>query len=30
MAWVSPYFSYGLYVTVALVWFVPDRRFVRT
>jgi uncharacterized membrane protein len=29
LAWVSPNISYGLYVTVALVWFVPDRRFVR-
>jgi uncharacterized membrane protein len=30
LAYVNPYISYGLYVTVALVWFVPDRRFVRT
>lgn len=29
LAFVSPWISYALYVTVALVWFVPDRRFTR-
>ncbi len=29
LAWVSPWIAYGLYVAVALVWFVPDRRFTR-
>ena len=29
LAFVSPGISYALYVVVALVWFVPDRRFVR-
>ena len=28
-AFVSPWISYGLYVAVALLWFVPDRRFTR-
>ncbi len=27
LAFVSPYISYGLYALVAVVWFVPDRRF---
>lgn len=27
LAFVSPWISYALYVTVAIVWFVPDRRF---
>jgi uncharacterized membrane protein len=26
---LSPYLAYALYVTVALMWFVPDRRLVR-
>ena len=26
LAFVSPYLSYGLYVLVALLWFIPDRR----
>ena len=26
LAWVSPWIAYALYVGVALVWFVPDRR----
>lgn len=26
-AFVSPWISYGIYVAVALLWFVPDRRF---
>lgn len=26
-AFVSPWISYGLYAAVALLWFVPDRRF---
>jgi uncharacterized membrane protein len=29
-AFVSPWISYGFYVAIALVWFVPDRRFTRT
>jgi TMEM175 potassium channel family protein len=29
LAFVSPWISYALYVGVALLWFVPDRRFVR-
>lgn len=29
LAWVSPWISYGLYVGVAVIWFVPDRRFSR-
>jgi uncharacterized membrane protein len=29
LAWVSPWIAYGLYITVAVVWFVPDRRFTR-
>lgn len=28
-AWASPWISYAAYVVVALVWFVPDRRFTR-
>ena len=27
LAFVSPWISYGMYVAVALIWFVPDRRF---
>ena len=30
LAWVSPWISYSLYVGVAVVWFMPDRRFSRT
>jgi uncharacterized membrane protein len=30
LAWVSPWIAYGIYVAVAVVWFVPDRRFVRS
>jgi uncharacterized membrane protein len=30
LAFVSPWISYGLYVAVALMWFVPDRRFTRS
>ena len=29
LAFVSPWISYALYATVALTWFVPDRRFTR-
>jgi uncharacterized membrane protein len=29
LAWVSPWIGYALYVAVAIVWFVPDRRFSR-
>ena len=28
LAFVSPYFAYGCYAVVAIIWFVPDRRFV--
>jgi uncharacterized membrane protein len=30
LAFVSPWISYGLYVAVALLWFIPDRRFTRS
>jgi uncharacterized membrane protein len=30
LAFVSPWLAYAMYVTVALMWFVPDRRFVRS
>ncbi len=30
LAWVSPWIAYGIYLAVALVWFVPDRRFTRS
>jgi len=30
LAFVSPWISYGLYVAVALMWFIPDRRFTRS
>jgi uncharacterized membrane protein len=30
LAFVSPWISYALYVTVAVMWFVPDRRFTRS
>ena len=26
LAWVTPWIAYGLFATVAVVWFVPDRR----
>lgn len=29
MAWISPWIAYGLYVAVAVIWFVPDRRLTR-
>ena len=29
LAWVSPWIAYALYVAVAIVWFIPDRRLVR-
>jgi uncharacterized membrane protein len=29
LAFVSPWISYALWALVALVWFVPDRRFAR-
>jgi uncharacterized membrane protein len=29
LAWVSPWIAYGLSVAVAVIWFVPDRRFTR-
>jgi uncharacterized membrane protein len=30
LAWVSPWIAYALYLTVAVIWFVPDRRFTRS
>jgi uncharacterized membrane protein len=30
LAFVSPWISYALYVAVAIMWFVPDRRFTRS
>jgi TMEM175 potassium channel family protein len=30
LVFVSPWISYVLYVAVALMWFVPDRRFTRS
>jgi uncharacterized membrane protein len=30
LAFVSPWISYVLYVAVAVMWFVPDRRFIRS
>jgi uncharacterized membrane protein len=29
LAFVSPWISYVLYVAVAVIWFIPDRRFMR-
>jgi hypothetical protein len=29
-AFLSPWISYGLYVAVATMWFIPDRRLSRT
>jgi uncharacterized membrane protein len=29
LAFLSPYISYGIYAAVAIIWFVPDRRFSR-
>ena len=26
LAWVSPWIVYALYLAVAVIWFVPDRR----
>lgn len=30
LAFLSPWIAYALYVAVALMWFIPDRRFVRS
>jgi uncharacterized membrane protein len=30
LAFVSPWISYGLYVAVALMWFIPDRRLMHS
>jgi uncharacterized membrane protein len=30
LAFVSPWISYMIYVAVAVMWFVPDRRFTRS
>jgi uncharacterized membrane protein len=29
LAFVSPWIAYGCYVAVAVLWFIPDRRFTR-
>jgi uncharacterized membrane protein len=29
LAWLTPWIAYALYVTVALIWFIPDRRLAR-
>jgi uncharacterized membrane protein len=29
LAFVSPYISYALYATVAIIWFIPDRHLAR-
>jgi len=29
LAFISPWIAYGLYVAVAVMWFVPDRRFAQ-
>jgi hypothetical protein len=29
LAFVSPWISYALFVAVALMWFIPDRRLSR-
>jgi uncharacterized membrane protein len=29
LAWVTPWLAYGIYVLVALIWFIPDRRLTR-
>jgi uncharacterized membrane protein len=30
LAWVSPWISYAIFLAVAIMWFVPDRRFRRS
>jgi len=30
LAFVNPYIAYGIFATVAVIWFVPDRRFSRS
>ena len=30
LAFASPWIAYGIYVGVAVMWFIPDRRFTRT
>jgi len=30
LAWLSPWIAYALYLAVAVLWFVPDRRFSRS
>jgi uncharacterized membrane protein len=30
LAFVSPWIAYGCYVAVAIIWFIPDRRFTRS
>jgi hypothetical protein len=29
-AWIEPWVSVALFVAVEIVWFIPDRRVVRT
>jgi len=26
VSWINPYISFGLYVVVAIIWFIPDKR----
>ena len=30
LAWVVPWISVGIFVAVALIWIIPDRRITRT
>ena len=30
LAFVSPWIAYAIYVGVAVMWFIPDRRFTRS
>jgi uncharacterized membrane protein len=30
LAWVTPWIAYAIFLAVAVIWFVPDRRFTRS
>jgi len=30
LAFVSPWIAYAIYAGVAVMWFIPDRRFTRS
>jgi uncharacterized membrane protein len=30
LAWISPWISFGIYVAVSIMWFIPDRRLARS